>query len=232
MISTSLSARIAQMNSPWNAPPTESSPASNNERFRGAMVLACSEFAAHALDLLRSWWPARDMVKAALDSRNSVHSSGQIMVLERACPWKEHLFDLETAAGCLGQLLYVLYPDQDGSWRIQAVPLSSESFESRQKLPSAWRGLRDAVLSKEATTPTPLPSLSSPPLILSSFLQSGVPESIFVHASGFIGGHRNREGALCLAVKVMNPPQSLVLSPSQCLPPSTGPPFQSLTIAL
>jgi uncharacterized UPF0160 family protein len=49
---------------------------------------------------------------------------------------------------------------------VQAVPVSSDSFESRKALPEPWRGLRDDKLS-EAT---------------------GIPGCIFVHASGFIGG--------------------------------------------
>lgn len=65
------------------------------------------------------------------------------------------------------QAIYVVYPDETaGNWRVQAVPVSSESFESRKALPEAWRGLRDEELSKA----------------------SGVPGGIFIHASGFIGG--------------------------------------------
>ena len=63
--------------------------------------------------------------------------------------------------------LYILYPDETASnWRIQAVPVASESFESRKALPEKWRGVRDDELSK----------------------LSGVDGCIFVHASGFIGG--------------------------------------------
>ena len=65
------------------------------------------------------------------------------------------------------QAIYVVYPDETGgNWRIQAVPVSSESFESRKALPEAWRGLRDEELSKA----------------------SGIAGGIFIHASGFIGG--------------------------------------------
>ena len=66
---------------------------------------------------------------------------------------------------------YVVYPDETaGSWRIQAVPVSPDSFESRKALPEAWRGLRDEKLSEE----------------------SGIDGGIFVHASGFIGGKSRR----------------------------------------
>ena len=66
-----------------------------------------------------------------------------------------------------GRPLYVLYPDEMASnWRIQAIPISPDSFESRKALPEAWRGVRDDALSQ----------------------LTGIPGCIFVHASGFIGG--------------------------------------------
>lgn len=64
----------------------------------------------------------------------------------------------------------MIYPDETGGqWRVQAVPVSPESFESRKALPEAWRGLRDDELSKT----------------------SGVDGCVFIHASGFIGGACN-----------------------------------------
>ena len=62
---------------------------------------------------------------------------------------------------------YVIYPDETvDDWRVQAVPVSPDSFESRKALPEAWRGLRFEELSEV----------------------SGIEGGIFVHASGFIGG--------------------------------------------
>ena len=62
---------------------------------------------------------------------------------------------------------YVVYPDETaGAWRVQAVPVSPDSFGSRKALPEVWRGLRDEKLSEV----------------------SGIEGGIFVHASGFIGG--------------------------------------------
>lgn len=78
------------------------------------------------------------------------------------------------------QALYMLYQDQGGSWRIQAVPLDPNSFQSRKALPTEWRGLRDEELSAKC----------------------GVPGAIFIHASGFIGGHQTKDGALAMAIKV------------------------------
>lgn len=82
---------------------------------------------------------------------------------------QEHLFDLEAELGisASSQPIYVLYPDETANnWRIQAVPVGPDSFESRKALPEAWRGLRDDILSET----------------------SGIDGGIFVHASGFIGG--------------------------------------------
>jgi uncharacterized UPF0160 family protein len=83
---------------------------------------------------------------------------------------KEHLFDLEKEHAKEGEATYILYPDESGKWRIQAVPASPESFESRKALPEQWRGLRDEGLARV----------------------TGVTDAVFVHASGFIGGRRSR----------------------------------------
>lgn len=85
--------------------------------------------------------------------------------------FQEHLFELETdeksTAIEANKAIYVVYPDETArNWRVQAVPVSPESFESRKALPEAWRGLRDEELSRV----------------------SGIEGGIFVHASGFIGG--------------------------------------------
>lgn len=67
--------------------------------------------------------------------------------------------------------------DRGKQWRVQAVAVSPDRFESRKPLPAQWRGLRDDELSKE----------------------SGIPGCVFVHMSGFIGGNRSYEGALAMA---------------------------------
>lgn len=126
----------------------------------------------------KTWWPARQIVAHAYAHR----SEPSILVLERNCPWKAHLFDLENAHSEPGTVLYVLYPDTlHGQWMIQAVPIHATSFTSRLPLPEPWRGLRgpglDSILEKDAI----------------------LQDAVFVHASGFIGGHKTREGALAMA---------------------------------
>ncbi len=52
---------------------------------------------------------------------------------------------------------------------------------SRLSLLEEWRGVRDEALSE----------------------LSGIPDCIFVHASGFIGGNRTQEGALEMAKRTL-----------------------------
>lgn len=154
------------------------------------------EFEAQLGYMATAWLPARDIVKAGLDKRLDVDPSGQILVLQQvrlayrtvtnkltrpqAAPWKDHLFLLETSLSLPAPILYILYPegDEPGSrWRIQCVPVDSDSFENRKSMPEAWRGVRDEELSKV----------------------SGIPGCIFCHASGFIGGNETYEGSLEMA---------------------------------
>ena len=80
------------------------------------------------------------------------------------------------------QPFYVIYPDETaGNWRVQAVSVSPESFESRKALPESWRGVRDEELSRVAN----------------------IEGCIFVHASGFIGGNETEEGALEMAKRAV-----------------------------
>jgi uncharacterized UPF0160 family protein len=177
-ISTTLSNRVGWLNPSWNE--AVSVETINDNLFREAMLLTSSEFLYHVYDLSSSWLPARSIVQDAIDRRFEHDSLGRILVLSQHCPWKDHIFDLEAKAN-VNQILYILYQDSAGSWRIQAVPLDPNSFSSRKALPEAWRGLRDQALSEKA----------------------GIDGCIFIHASGFIGGHATKEGAIWLAKKAL-----------------------------
>lgn len=136
--------------------------------------------------------PARSIVQSALDKRTSVDPSGCVLKLDRYCPWKEHLFEIEeerkiqTSGDFVANQtpLYVLFRDNPTSeaWRIAAVPLAISSFALRKSLPAPWRGLRDGELDKA----------------------TGVEGGVFVHASGFIGGYQPYEAALEVAVKAVH----------------------------
>ncbi|CAO3633560.1 unnamed protein product [Cunninghamella echinulata] len=173
---TSLPSRVGQKNPDWNEDLTD---AEIDARFVEASDMAGSELTNYIQNLNKSWLPARTLVVEALEKRLDVHGSGQVIALERSCPWKEHLMDLEKEQHIKDPILYVLYPESsvDGNWRIQCVPTRPEGFENRKGLPENWRGYRDEELSKI----------------------SSIDGCIFVHAAGFIGGNKSRQGVYEMA---------------------------------
>ncbi|KAF9526434.1 metal-dependent protein hydrolase [Crepidotus variabilis] len=177
---TDISSRVGSLNPRWNQS-TDSE--SVDVRFEQASLLTGSEFLGSLDYYANAWLPARDLLKSAIStSKSQVDPSGQIILLETFLPWKEHLFELEADssynAAEPGQAIYIIYPDETaGNWRVQAVPATPDSFESRKALPEPWRGLRDEELSKT----------------------SGIEGGIFIHASGFIGGNKTKAGALLIA---------------------------------
>ncbi|KAG8903897.1 hypothetical protein FRB99_002597 [Tulasnella sp. 403] len=174
---TDLSSRVGWLNPAWNQSVDSKIV---NAQFEKASKLAGEEFIGRLDYYANAWLPARGIVKAGLENRQNVDPSGRIILFEQSAPWKEHIFDLEAELGITDEQkpFYVVYPDETaGNWRIQAVPVSPESFLSRKALPEPWRGVRDDALSQV----------------------TGVPGGIFVHASGFIGGNATQDGALRMA---------------------------------
>ena len=116
-------------------------------------------------------------------------------MLTTQCPWKEHLLDLEIEHGVHGQVKYCVFgvrseffwkanvtrllQEEGKDCRVQAVPVEVESFLPRMPLPERWRALRGNDLDRA----------------------SGIEGCVFVHASGFIGGHATIKGALAMAEK-------------------------------
>ncbi|KAM6294442.1 LOW QUALITY PROTEIN: MYG1 exonuclease [Aegotheles albertisi] len=176
-LSTTLSARVGHLNPRWNDPEQDT-----EAGFRRALELVGAEF-MERLDFYHgAWLPARALVEEAVRRRFEVDASGAVLELPGGgCPWKEHLFLLERELALPRPLQLVLFPDRGGQWRVQSVPTGPHTFESRLPLPEPWRGLRDEALS----------------------LLTGIPGCVFVHASGFIGGHRTREGALEMARRAL-----------------------------
>uniref|UniRef100_A0ACD5YFX6 Uncharacterized protein n=2 Tax=Avena sativa TaxID=4498 RepID=A0ACD5YFX6_AVESA len=173
---THLSSRVGRLNPDWTDP--DQSPEKENAAFQQAMALAGSEFMESVRFHVKSWLPSRSIVMECLLSRGSVDPSGEIMVLDRFCPWKLHLFELEQELKTDPLTKYVLYQDERSkSWRVKAVSVAPDRFESRKALPEKWRGMRDDELSKE----------------------TGIPGCVFIHMSGFIGGNKTYEGALEMA---------------------------------
>ncbi|GMN31343.1 hypothetical protein TIFTF001_003209 [Ficus carica] len=179
---THLSSRVGRFNLDWTDP--DQSSEKENEAFHRAMALAGTEFLDSVRFHVKSWLPARSIVLECLSARWDIDPSGEILVLTTFCPWKLHLFELEEELKIDPPIKYVSYQleqhmqdERSKSWRVQAVAVSPDRFESRKALAVQWRGLRDEELSKE----------------------SGIPGCVFVHMSGFIGGNHSYEGALAMA---------------------------------
>ena len=157
--------------------------AQEDTQFLEASKLMGTAFLRKLVKASQSWLPAREQVLAAYQSRFSVDPSGAIMVIPvSGIPWKDHLYTLEAEGdnADAAKVVYVLYPESEGErskWRVQAVAVSPDSFESRKALKEAWRGVRDEDLS----------------------MLSGIDGCVFVHASGFIGGNKTMDGALKMA---------------------------------
>ena len=178
-IGTSLPSRVGNLNPEWNEEPSQ---VNVSERFAAAMEMAGNEFVAFVRKVWTAWWPARAIVLESLVSSLEIDASGQLLVLQHFCPWKDHLLEIEHEQCIAGRTQYVLYADAGGSWRIQAVPIRADSFDNRRPLPAPWMGIRDEALST----------------------LTGIPGCVFVHANGFIGGHKNYEGALQMARKALH----------------------------
>ncbi|PKU68157.1 hypothetical protein MA16_Dca012826 [Dendrobium catenatum] len=119
------------------------------------------------------------------EKENTAFEQAMMLAGNEFLEWKLHLFELEEELKIEPTIKYVLYQDdRSESWRIQAVAVSLDKFESRKPLPLPWRGLRDEDLSKE----------------------SGIPGCVFVHMSGFIGGNQTYEGASAMATAALSFP--------------------------
>ncbi|XP_017477721.1 PREDICTED: UPF0160 protein [Rhagoletis zephyria] len=175
-ISTHLSSRVHRLNPSWE---DEQGSEIEQKRFERALELVGKEFVENVLDVACSWVRGREYVRKALEKAKSVHETGEIIILERFCPWKVHLADLEKEYNVEGVAKLVIFSEKAQSWRVAGVPLSPTSFLGRKFLPQPWRGLRDEELSEVAD----------------------IPDLIFVHSTGFIGGAKTKEAALQMALK-------------------------------
>lgn len=177
-----LSGRVSKLKPWWNA----TRPAEHATEdlwymalFRRAVAMTGEALTQKVRHMGLAWWPARSIVMASYKGRFEYDAEGRVMVLNQFCPWKSHLEDIEEELDkeAKQRVLYALFQDQKGNWRIQGVPAAPGSFECRKFLPKPWRAMRDSELDKLV----------------------GTEGSIFVHASGFIGGHKTFEGAKKMA---------------------------------
>jgi uncharacterized UPF0160 family protein len=187
---TDLSSRVKRLNPRWNE--TSSAPSSSssspaqqqrddeNARFEIASAMCGDDFAAILEYVVECDLDARGHVEAAIVERKAGEDVLEeiITLPDGGVPWKTHLYDLEVKHCIEGLIKFVLYTDQSGMWRVQAVTVKGTAFTNRVGIIAEWRGMRDAELEKIC----------------------GIKGAKFVHASGFIGGCETLEGAVEMAV--------------------------------
>jgi uncharacterized UPF0160 family protein len=175
---TGLSSRVGRLNPRWNEVDSNGNPIDVDDRFEVASKMCGDDFMAVLTKIVESDLPAQALVEKAILERNDVDPSGEIIRFQSGgLPWMNYLYDFEKKLSLNPLIKFVLYTDQGGMWRVQAVTVEGKAFENRLSLPEEWRGVRDADL--ESVTK--------------------IPGSRFVHAAGFIGGNDTFEGALEMA---------------------------------
>lgn len=111
----------------------------------------------------------KQVEKAAEESSNENY-----IILNKAYPFDEALQKYP-------HVLYVVCPRKDGSWRVQCVRKSLDSFENRKSFPASWGGIRTDQLRKI----------------------TGVPEARFCHRALFLCVADTKEGAIALAEEAL-----------------------------
>jgi len=175
---TGLASRVSRLNPRWNEKDCGGKTPDPDKRFAKASEMCGEDFLSMLAHTVESDIPAKEFVEKALMQRMDVDASGEIIAFESGgLPWRTHLYTLEKDHNVNPLVKFVLYTDQGGMWRVQAVTVEGTLFENRLSLPEEWRGVRDDDLTSI----------------------SGITGCKFCHAAGFIGGNETYEGALEMA---------------------------------
>ena len=113
---------------------------------------------------------ARIIVTEAFENR----TTKEIMVLEKGCPWFQHLLNMDVN----NEVLFVISPgDNNAEYKVQTVKKNADTFEARKDLLESIRGKS----SEE----------------INSILM--IDDAIFCHKAGFIASAKSLESALKIA---------------------------------
>ena len=119
IILTGISSRVSYLNPEWNE---ECDDNILNQRFSKALKLVEKEFKEHIYYLYNSWLSAYNIVNNSINNRYNIHISGQIIVLERYCPWNAHLSIIEYDLRIKSHIKFVIYKSKyNNTWNINTV---------------------------------------------------------------------------------------------------------------
>lgn len=112
---------------------------------------------------------ARAAVRGAMD--DAVRAGRSVIFLDRYYPWKTIYFEY---GGREHPTDFVLFPSEDATWKVVAIPPELGCFDQKQPLPASWAGKMREDLAAA----------------------TGVPGSVFCHKNRFIAVFESKEGAL------------------------------------
>jgi MYG1 exonuclease len=182
-VGSTLPGRIAKLFPRWNEQTYQEL---ENDRFILAMHLATTEFFDQLEDLLCSWWPGCAIVMNAVRNCATTHASKRIIFFPGIVPpWRDHIYDAERDLNIVGQILYVVSKSRNGGFSVTCVSEENAGFTNRKSL--LWKGLTGNQLSET----------------------SGIPGGVFVHVTGFTGGNDTFDGAMAMAVKSLEAPDTV-----------------------
>ncbi|WAH35416.1 MYG1 family protein [Alicyclobacillus dauci] len=158
---------VGGFNPPWN------SDADENFAFQDAVSFA-TQILVNQIKSEIGRIEATAVVKEAYEHR----SDKALLVLDTFCPWTDTLFELDVNS----EVLYVIFPDRSGEYRLQVVPKSLGSFEARKPLPESWAGTEGDELNA----------------------LTGADDAVFCHPARFIAGAKSLTTILHMAKLALN----------------------------
>lgn len=172
---TDLTALVDAFNSGWDEP-SQSDPAAFEARQRAGFLQASRMVAVALAQQVEKERGAAFASQAVARAWEDCRAGGSglhpdLLELPRGMPWQRTAFELALP------ILYVMNPEPDGRWKLQAMPAEKGSLRNRLDMPEAWRGLQDAALEQAC----------------------GIPGAVFVHRGGHLAIAQTREATLALA---------------------------------
>ncbi|MBB5696541.1 MYG1 family protein [Muricoccus pecuniae] len=172
---TDLTSMVDTFNSAWDAPSGSDPLAFEEHQQRG--FLRASRMVAEALERQvekeRGAAFAYEAVAQAWEDCKSGVSGihPDVLELPRGMPWQRPAFDLAMP------VLYVMSPEPDGRWKLQAMPAEKGSLANRLDMPAAWRGLQNGDLEQAC----------------------GIPGAVFAHRGGHLAIAATRDATMAMA---------------------------------